>query len=578
MRLNKILYTCAALAAVVSLSSCKDFLDTMPDTRVELTSVEKARMLLVDSYPAYNPTVVGELTSDNMEDNNTADSKGTRFNLKPYDRADDELFAFEQVMSNSSSDYPSGLWNGYYGSIAGANAALECLDKLQERVKAGETVEDANLIPAVRAEALMIRAYSNFMLANIFCMPYRGPELSKAEQGLPYPIKPETTVKPHYDRLNLAELYDRIQADIDEALPLIDNSIYTVPKYHFNQQAAYAFAARFYLWKRDYKKVLEYCNRAFGGEGANVEQYMSDIWANAGDFYYISDFGLYYLGTDKLRNFLITATYSQAWRHYVGGLRYAVNRDAKRSTIQGPGPTWDGFSFRNSQTGETFSMHPAFNGTCGLNGKSQYGSYFAGNACEQFEYTNKIAGIGYTHVTRGELTGEETLLMRAEAKLFLGDKAGAIADLAIWEKARRDCPGAVGHEDTFKELTEAVINRFYIDRDPGFGIAKPIHIDEVYPCDYALTADMMGVMQCIQHFRRIESVHTGMRFFDLKRLGIEWSHKIGPENRIETMTLFDPRRAIQIPNEVVAAGFEPNKRVDADDLVSGNVITYPAAQ
>lgn len=69
---------------------------------------------------------------------------------------------------------------------------------------------------------------------------------------------------------------------------------------------------------------------------------------------------------------------------------------------------------------------------------------------------------------------------------------------------------------------------------------------------------MLPVLQCIQHFRRIEFVHMGVRFFDLKRYGIEWSHKIGAANRIETMSLFDPRRAIQIPSEVQAAGHQPN--------------------
>lgn len=568
----------AAGALALSTSSCKDFLDTMPDSRVELNSVEKARMLLIDAYPSYNPMVVGEFTSDNMEDNNTQDSNGVRFNLPSYDRTDDEVFAFEDVKSGTGSDTPSGLWQGYYGTIANANAALECLDGLQARVDAGETIEDADKIPAVRAEALMLRAYGHFMLVNIFCEAYRGPELSKNIQGIPYPTKPETTVKPHYDRLDLATVYELIEKDIDEALPMISNSIYTVPKYHFNLQAAYAFAARFYLWKRDYKKVLEYCNRAFGGEGADVSQYMSDIWANASDFYYISDFGLYYTGTDKARNLLIVPTYSQGWRRYIDGRRYGVTRQARRATIQGPGPTWEQFQFRNSKTGEKFSMHPAFNGTCGINGESQYGSYFAGTCCEQFEYTNKVAGIGYTHMTRGELTGEEVILMRAEAKLFLGDKQGAIDDLCVWEAARRNTPQAIGYESLWRDLTETSIRNFYEAKDPGYGIVKPIHIDEVYPCDYTVTADILPILQCIQHFRRIEMIHTGMRFFDLKRYGIEWSHKIGKEGRIETMTLWDHRRAIQIPAEVIAAGFEPNVRADAQNVASGNIVIYKPAE
>ena len=37
-------------------------------------------------------------------------------------------------------------------------------------------------------------------------------------------------------------------ADLEEGLPLIDDNIYLRVKYHFNKKAAYAFAARFYLY------------------------------------------------------------------------------------------------------------------------------------------------------------------------------------------------------------------------------------------------------------------------------------------------------------------------------------------
>lgn len=572
MRLNKLIYTLPVVALLMSTTSCKDFLDEMPDTRVELNSVNKARMLLADSYPSTNPGIIGELTSDNMEDNNTQDADGNRFNLGSYSSVDDELFAFEDVKTGSGSDTPQGVWSGYYSSIAGANAVLECLEKLEADIAAGKQVEDADQLPAVKGEALLIRAFGHFMLTQVFCMPYRGAELSKTIQGIPYTTAPEKVVKPHYNRNTLAEVYDFIQKDIEEGLKLIDNSIYTVPKYHFNLQAANAFAARFYLNKRDYKKVLQHCNRAFGGENAATSQYMSNLWASVGDYFYISDMARAYASQDLPRNFMLIPTYSQGFRHYVGSQRYAVNREAKRATIQGPGPTWEGFRYRNPQTGENFSMHPAFNGFCGVNGKAQYGTYFAGSAGEQFEYTNKLAGIGYTHITRTEFTGEETLLMRAEAKLFLGDKQGAIEDLKTWELAHRDTPNATGMESYWKELDENAIRSFYELKDPRYGIVKPIHIDEVFPCEYSVTADILPVLQCIQHFRRIEFIHTGMRFFDLKRYGIEWSHKIGPLNRIETMSLWDLRRAVQVPAEVLTAGLEPNKRLpDEQNEVSSAI-------
>lgn len=545
------------LSAVVALTSCNDFLDKIPDTRVELEKVEQLKMLLVTSYPQTNYALVCEFSSDNVDDNNSPDKNGNRYNLTPYDKGDEELYLFQDVKSATGTDSPSSVWEGYYTAIAGANAVLE---KIPEMEAKGSELANYEQLTAIKGEALLIRAYCHFTLANIFCEAYRGPELSKTITGIPYITAPETTVKPHYDRGNLADVYEKIEADLTEGLPLINNGLYEVPKYHFNVAAANAFAARFYLFKRDYKKALTHANAAFGGENTDVSQYMSDIWQNLGNFYYISDFGLYYNNIDKARNFMLVPTYSTFWRRFIGGHRFAASRDAKRATLQGPGPTWENYRWRASDgSGEVFSMNPCFNGACGVNGKAEYGTYFAGSCCEQFEYTDKVAGIGYTHITRAEFTGEETLLVRAEAKAFLGDKAGAIADLAVWDKAHREYSSG----DSYIDLTEQSIKAFYADKDPGYGIAKKINIDEVYPvADYSLTDDIMPIIQCVQHYRRIETIHTGMRFFDLKRLGIEYSHIIGKDGIVETMTLNDPRRAIQIPTEVLAAGLEPNKRLD----------------
>jgi hypothetical protein len=94
----------------------------------------------------------------------------------------------------------------------------------------------------------------------------------------------------------------------------------------------------------------------------------------------------------------------------------------------------------------------------------------------------------------------------------------------------------------------------------GFGIVKPIHIDEVCPSDkYKVTDAILPYLQCVQHFRRIENVHNGMRWFDIKRLGLEITHYIGKDGSA-TLTVLDPRLALQIPNEIIAAGLTANDR------------------
>lgn len=553
MKLKNISYL--AVLALASLTSCNDFLDKVPDTRVELKTPEQLRMLMVNAYPLSSYSLIGELSSDNVIDNNSPNEQGVRYNLSVYDKIDNELFAFEEAKSTSGTDSPTKVWEAYYHSIACCNAVLERVAQLEGEGRASE-------VAAVKGEALLLRSYCHFILANLFCEPYRGPELSKAIKGIPYVSQPETEVLVHYERGNLADVYAKCQKDLEEGLPLINDGLYDVPKYHFNKAAAYAYAARFYLFIRDYKKCLECANTAFGGEGVDVAPYMTDIWAKASDFYYISDFARYFTNITHQRNFMLISTYSVFLRHFTSASRYAPNRDAKRGTIQGPGPTWEGWRWENSRTKESFSMHPCFNGVCGSAGKSEYGTYFAGTIGEQFEYTDKVAGIGFAHNVRSEFFGEETLMCRAEAKAYLGDVQGAVEDLRTWELSLRTTLNDDGKEDVYKELTLDQINQFYGAKDPGFGIVKKLHIDEIFPsAEYSVTDAIEPLLQCIQHFRRIVTVHNGMRFFDIKRLGLEITHVIGKDARTETLGVFDPRKALQIPNEVIAAGLEPNNRI-----------------
>lgn len=561
MDIKKLTYA-LAVAATAGLTACSDFLDTPTDTRVELVTTEQLRMLMNSAYPSVNYAWPLELMSDNMEDNNAPDADGLRYNLSSYDRGDDEMFRWEQCISSTSSDTPSGIWEEFYGSTAAANAVLQKLDEWEARDGKLDSTQKA-----IKGEALVLRAYNHFILAQVFCEPFSG-SLNDTYDGIPYITKPETTVKPHYERGTLAETYAKIQQDLEEGLGLISNGIYSVPKYHFNTSAANAFAARFYLFTRQYQKALDSANAAFGGAEVDVTPFLTDLWANLASMYYISDMGLFINGIDKAGNFLLYPTYSTSFRHLLSGCRYGVIRDALNSTIYGASPAWANFRWKMTNgKGSSFTMHPAFNGSCARNGKSEYGVVLCANVCEQFEYTDKIAGIGYCHVTRREFYGEETLLTRAEAKLFLGDKQGALEDIDKWEKARRESPSAVGYEDQFEDFTIENIEEFY-GGNPGYGICKEINIDQICPESDATVSlsSIMPMLQCVQHLRRIETIHTGMRWFDIKRFGLEFDRKIGKTGQ-DHLAVRDPRKAVQIPAEVEAAGMKPNPRPEVTTLV-----------
>ena len=146
----------AAGVALMSLSSCKDFLDKVPDTRVDLETVEQLRELLNNGYLQYNYSTPCELSSDNVIDNNAPDPDGVRYNLPAYAATDDQLFRFEDVTMGMGSDTPSGIWEGCYRAIASANAVIERGTEMSEQ--GGLTNDETKKLSAVMGEAYMIRS------------------------------------------------------------------------------------------------------------------------------------------------------------------------------------------------------------------------------------------------------------------------------------------------------------------------------------------------------------------------------------------------------------------------------------
>ena len=567
---------------LIAFTSCNDYLDKIPDTRVYLENVEQLRQLMVDGYNSYSLACVGELSSDNVIDNNSPSDDGVRYNKAPYSVADNQLYAWEDVTLDNGSDTPSGIWEGCYGAIAVCNAVLEKVAQFEAEgadANGALSPEDRAKLSAVKGEALVSRAYHHWVLCNFFCPPYYGeeggttlPGFDPNSDGITYITEPETTVMPDYKRESLISNYKKIEADLEAGLPLINDLYYEVPKYHFNKAAAYAFAARFYLYKRDYPKAEEYATLAF--KGNDPATMMSPLWMIT-SFYYISDIGR---GATTIKNanvWMCFNSYSTWWRRFVYSTqnRYTTNREAARGTLRGPGPTWDKCLYSSAKTKETFAMHPCFNGYCGSAGGQEYGMYFAGTCFEQFEYTNKIAGIGYCHAVRAEFTTEQNLLVRAEARLFMGDIDGAFEDLNTWDAHRQHNASS---DDRMVPLSKENIVSFYTKMLNAYtkcagryeinhyqdsiqwGIARPINIDKVCPSNrYHVTPEIEPYLQCVQHFLRLENVHTGMRWWDIRRFGLDVTHKIG-RSEIRELKWPDTRYVIQIPYETVAAGYQPN--------------------
>lgn len=536
----KNIYILLGITALL-MTGCKEgFLDKNPDMRATIDSKRKVQLLLVSAYTEANAGAIMEFSSDNVIDNNSPDKYGHCNNLQPLDKMYNEIFGWLPVVSSSSQDSPTYIWNACYTAIAAANQALDAITELE---KQGLNMN------AEKGEALLIRAYHHFLLSMVFCQAYQTDELSnKPESGLVYMTSPETQVKPQYTRLTLTETYKMIEKDLEAGLAWVSDDYYTVPKFHFNIKAAHAFAARFYLYYRQWDKVIQHANVVLGTDYTTTRSMLFDHAANKLTTDVQSDFNGW-TDAKSNSNLLLYTTMSQApYTIFESYGRYQLNREARDYTMDCAGPCWD-----QDKLGRAFHSWSTSSGNYG----SMMGKFYY-----LFEYTDKVNGYGMIHGMTRAFTSDETLLCRAEAKVHTNDYDGAVEDLRTWcECYNVEKSVMYMKADSSVDLTANRIKFFYGQQQLGTPYTPELHTSELTDGAWVLDAKQIPFIHCCLHFRRIETLHDGLRWQDIKRYGIVIQHAQGIDP-VKTLEVLDERRAIQLPVEVVAAGMTPNPRKD----------------
>ncbi len=519
---RKIFFAVMAIV-LVSTVSCEKFLDKIPDNRTEINTPEKMQSLLVSAYPATDFMLITEFMSDNVDDYGKNN---------PYtDRFIDQVTYWEDVTENDNES-PENLWANSYAAIAAANEVLAGLE-----ASGGATTRT---LEQIKAEALFCRAYSHFVLVNVFCKAY-NPETSSSDLGIPYIEAPETTLDSDVDRGTVAEVYQKIDRDIQEALPLQGDSYFTVPKYHFNQKAAFAFAARFYLYWQKWDLALEYADKCLG---TSPETLLRD-WAEMKEMTQTyAPIVQHFIQSSLNCNLLLMTAYSKmglafgpyfAYSRYAHGNYLATTEDGMATNIWG-----------NAEYYQGMKVYRATNLDKTLFWKLPY----------LFEYTDAVAGIGYYRTVYPAFWADETLLVRAEAKAMLDDFDGCCADLTLWMQ---------NIVDTDLELRPMLVRNFF--NTAYWEWNAPTLKKHLHP-SFSLgeeNGQKEALIQCVLLFRRIETLGQGLRWFDIKRYGIDIHRRImnskGEPDHVEASLMHDDERtAVQIPLKVRAAGLEANPR------------------
>lgn len=498
--------------------SCDDYLDKAPDNRAEIDSEEKVKKLLVSAYSGGGyPAFLFEMFSDN-----------TDLNEGPWDYYlfQEDAFAWKDIINQDTNDDPFKIWQWQWGAASAANTALDAIEEFGNPVS----------LDAARAEAYMCRAYAIFTLSTVYCDVY-GPD-SDSKLGLPYPEKPETEVNPQYERGTLTELYKKIDQDIENALPLIDDNMYAVPKYHFNKKAAYAFAARFNLYYGNYEKAIRYASYVLGDDPSS----MLRDWRSWGQL----DQNTWFVqpraysneaAAVNLMNLAPNSFWGIVANRYIVAEKFFMNTQiAQEETFYSDGP-WG----TNISAGNTPFVFTPFTS----DGPKVF--------LRKYEYEN----FSYPGIVIPVFTTEDLLMTRAEAYAISGDLQKAIDDMAFLMATLVNSPSS---RFTLSEIVNYYKSvRYY---EPLNATAKK----RINPVAFSVTegSDLENVLQYILHVRRIVNIQDGTRWIDIKRYGIEiYRRTISLTGNISTTDFLskdDKRRVTQIPAEVLSAGFEPNPR------------------
>lgn len=484
----------ALIALLTSASGCKKYLETSPDQRANLNTPSKISELLTTAYPHGNYIPFCEAMSDNADDKGVAAGGGELINKDPW--------LFKDV-SSRDLDSPEFYWYSCYSAIAAANQALAAIAK----------VSDPQNYTAQKGEALLARAYAHFMLVTLFSKIY-DPSTAGSDPGIPYVLEPENVVIKRYERKTVAYVYEQIDKDIVEGMPLLSATGYTVPKFHFTPAAGHAFASRFYLFKKDYAKVVEHANLVFAG--GNIAQYLRDFVSPAYRALEPKAKDVQYTNSETASNILLQEANSN-WGEQYPGYRYALASRLATVTMRATTP------FGGSWAYMVYGQDLYYN----LRKFPTHRVYTAQGATTYDPY-NMIPLFA----------AEEVLFNRAEANTYLGNLTAAFKDLNDLGSRRvvvsQANPVYVPASHT---LTEAKVKSF-------FGV----------------TDVKEGLIKTILTFKRVEYTMEGLRWFDILRYNLPVVHNTGDLTQSFTLGPNDPRRVFQIPKEAEAAGLERNPR------------------
>lgn len=241
--MKKILSIIMSIGVILSINSCKGFLN---DTPTDSVPASKASVTLEDAGVAVNGlyTLLKYYTLYGGNMITMGDMRAD--NLYPKEVSGTGSIAYTLEYEPSSNTYFS-LWTGYYTTIMRANTLIANIGALNVTDE-DDIAEKNNYL----GEAYAVRALCYFDLARLYGMPYLYDK--GASLGAVLVTKPVSPSEAKLPRSTVAETYAQVAADLTAALPLLSTSKNLG---HFNYWAAKLLQARMFLYMGNYSSAYD---------------------------------------------------------------------------------------------------------------------------------------------------------------------------------------------------------------------------------------------------------------------------------------------------------------------------------
>lgn len=245
-------YIILTLAVVTLFTACDKFLSESSQDEVRpSTASDYQQILLGEAYPLSDcPLGFLDMLTDDVKNNYTEAT-----NQQTALQNGVALFSWQRDMFEKMKDRGlsviSNPYERYYQYIMGCNVVLDNIDKCD-----GSEEDKGN----VKGQALALRGYYYFILANLFAQPYNAEIDRTAEPCVPLIL--QSTVKDEFPKRNtVSEVYAQIEKDLREAEPLMEKYGTGNVKDKVTDQFVHHMLCRLFLYEERWDECIAEANK-----------------------------------------------------------------------------------------------------------------------------------------------------------------------------------------------------------------------------------------------------------------------------------------------------------------------------